>query len=92
MVTNSMRNLQEELQSGEINIYKFTSWCRFPLFEVDFGWGKPIWVSNQPKVVEMVSLTDTKDGDGIEAWVGLDEKNMSLFQNHPEVKAFTSKF
>ena len=92
MVTNSMRNVQEELQSGDIDIYKFTSWCRFPLFEVDFGWGKPIWVSNQPKVVEMVSLTDTKDGDGIEAWVGLDEKNMSLFQNHPEVKAFTSKF
>jgi shikimate O-hydroxycinnamoyltransferase len=22
----------------------FTSLCRFPIYEVDFGWGNPIWV------------------------------------------------
>uniref|UniRef100_A0A2N9HNM7 Uncharacterized protein n=1 Tax=Fagus sylvatica TaxID=28930 RepID=A0A2N9HNM7_FAGSY len=52
---------------------------------------EPIWVSGTPKPVEMVCLNDTKDGDGIEAWVSLDEKDMLLFQNHPEVKAFTSQ-
>ena len=72
-------------------MFFFSSWCRFPLYEADFGWGKPIWVSNRPKPVEIVNLMDTKDGDGIEAWVSLDERDMLLFQNHPEVKAFTSQ-
>ncbi|XVF54640.1 hypothetical protein PTKIN_Ptkin05aG0197500 [Pterospermum kingtungense] len=24
-------------------VFNFTSWCRFPFYEADFGWGKPIW-------------------------------------------------
>ena len=91
MMFNSFREVHEEHEKGETDICRFTSWCRFPLYEADFGWGKPIWVSGTPKPVEMVCLNDTKDGDGIEAWVSLDEKDMLLFQNHPEVKAFTSQ-
>ena len=91
MMIDSMREVQEEVERGEVDSYTFSSWCRFPLYEADFGWGKPIWVSSKPKPVEMVSMNDTKDGDGIEAWVSLNESNMLLFLNHPELKAFSSQ-
>jgi shikimate O-hydroxycinnamoyltransferase len=34
---------------------------------------------------------DTKDGDGIEAWVSLEEDDMLLFQENPDIKAFTGQ-
>ena len=67
-------DLVRQERRGETDIYNFSSWFWFPLYEVDFGWGKPIWVSTRAKTLEMVILNDTKDGDGIEAWVSLDEK------------------
>ena len=69
----------------------FSSWCRFPFYEVDFGWGNPTWMSIVAIPFEIVGLFDTKDGDGAKAWVSLSEKTMLLFQNYPEIKAFTSQ-
>ncbi|KAK9997251.1 hypothetical protein SO802_021937 [Lithocarpus litseifolius] len=57
----------------------------------DFGWGNPTWMSIVAIPFEIVSLFDTKDGDGVEAWVSLSEKTMLLFENYPEIKAFTSQ-
>jgi shikimate O-hydroxycinnamoyltransferase len=37
----------------------------------------------------MFHFMDTKDGDGIEAWVSLEEDDMLLFQENPDIKAFT---
>uniref|UniRef100_A0A2N9HG74 Uncharacterized protein n=1 Tax=Fagus sylvatica TaxID=28930 RepID=A0A2N9HG74_FAGSY len=91
MISNSLREMHEERERGEIDVFMFTSWCRFPLYEADFGWGKPIWFSCRARPMELISLNDTKDGDGIEAWVSLNETDMLLFQNHPEIKAFTSQ-
>ena len=62
MMMNSFREVREEHEKGETDICRFTSWCKFPLNEADFGWGKPNWVSGTPKPLEMVSLNDTKDG------------------------------
>ncbi|KAK8659515.1 hypothetical protein V6N13_029715 [Hibiscus sabdariffa] len=31
---------------SEIVVFTFTSLCRFPLYETDFGWGKPIWAGS----------------------------------------------
>ncbi|KAF3963496.1 hypothetical protein CMV_012123 [Castanea mollissima] len=91
MMTNSLREIGEELERGETDIFLLTSWCRFSLYEADFGWGKPTWMSSIAFPVELVLLHDTKDGHGIEAWVSLHEKAMLLFQNYPEIKAFTSQ-
>ncbi|KAB1214458.1 Acetyl-CoA-benzylalcohol acetyltransferase [Morella rubra] len=88
VVTNFPREPGGE--RDETDMIKFSSWCRFPIYEADFGWGKPIWVSGVHKPVEIVTLMDTKDGDGIEAWASLDEKDMLLFQKHPDIIAFTS--
>ncbi|KAL8107526.1 epi-neemfruitin B synthase L1AT-like [Apium graveolens] len=64
----------------------FSSWCKFPLYEADFGWGKPLWVSgaNIP-MKNTVVLVDEKSGGGIEAWVTLDESDMQKFITHREI-------
>ncbi|GKV34461.1 hypothetical protein SLEP1_g42833 [Rubroshorea leprosula] len=64
---------------NEINIYMSSSWCKFPLYEANFGWGKPSWVVPVPLhlVKNLIILMDTKDGEGIEAWVILSEEEMA---------------
>ncbi|KAK9071061.1 hypothetical protein SSX86_009629 [Deinandra increscens subsp. villosa] len=77
----------------EIKENKFciiSSWCRFPIYEADFGWGKPYWASGAGCSNYMVTLMDDKDGDGIEAMVSLDEKDMKLFEQDEDIIAFTS--
>ncbi|XP_061337169.1 stemmadenine O-acetyltransferase-like [Gastrolobium bilobum] len=61
-------------------VYKCSSWCKFPLLETDFGWGKPVWMSSVNKFgSNTIALMDTKDG-GVEAFVTLDFKEMLLFE------------
>ncbi|KAH7575035.1 hypothetical protein JRO89_XS02G0038400 [Xanthoceras sorbifolium] len=53
---------------------------------VDFGWGKPAWVSFAQRPYKGVMLIDTKSGDGVEAWVTMDEEEMNYFQNDPTIR------
>lgn len=89
MVSSAFREVDEELNHDVVDYRMFTSWCRFPLYEVDFGWGKPSWVSSISMSLEITILIDTKDGDGIEAWVSLDEHDMLHFQQDQNIKAFS---
>ncbi|XP_016510352.2 acetyl-CoA-benzylalcohol acetyltransferase-like [Nicotiana tabacum] len=75
-------------QKDEMDIYLSSSWCRLPWYEADFGWGKPFWVSNVSKTFEIFCLMDTKNGDGIEAWVSLKENDMAEFEKDPEILTF----
>ncbi|KAL7199793.1 hypothetical protein ACSBR2_021987 [Camellia fascicularis] len=81
----------QNFSNAEMDSYLFTSWSRFPFYEIDFGWGKPVWTS----VVDMplknfIFLMDNKEGDGIEAWVCLDEKDMVNFELDQTIRAFTT--
>lgn len=38
----------------------------------------------------VVFLMDQKDGEGIEAWVHLDEEDMNHFQQHWNIRAFAT--
>ncbi|CAI9776360.1 unnamed protein product [Fraxinus pennsylvanica] len=74
----------------------FSSWCRFGVYDIDFGWGKPIWAANSvwpdsfsPKI-NQVTLLDTKFGDGIEAWVTIGEQFAAAFQENEELRTLTS--
>ena len=86
----SFNEVNEELGKEEVDVQMFTSWCKFPLNEVDFGWGKPCWVSRCATPLEMVSLQDTECGDGVEAWVSLKEHDMLQFQSDANLTTFTS--
>ncbi|KAL2543328.1 HXXXD-type acyl-transferase family protein [Abeliophyllum distichum] len=52
--------------------FLFTSLCRFPIYEVDFGWGRPIWVASANfGMKNKVAFFDSQSGNGIEAWITL---------------------
>ncbi|GMG98842.1 hypothetical protein Nepgr_000682 [Nepenthes gracilis] len=69
----------------------FSSWCRFPFYEVDFGSGKPAWVSSLPSPTKnCIFLCDSRKGDAVEAWVSLEDRVMNLFECDEELLAFAS--
>ncbi|XP_076887984.1 limonoid 7-O-acetyltransferse-like [Bidens hawaiensis] len=66
--------LQEHGAMDTINNYIFTSWCNMGFYDIDFGWGKPSWVTgiigdDSPVFMNFVTLVDTKCHGGVEAWV-----------------------
>ncbi|KAL6283248.1 hypothetical protein ACE6H2_014177 [Prunus campanulata] len=78
------------LKNDDIDNFLCTSWCRFPFYEANFGWGKPSWVSCVAVTLEATVLMDKRDGSGIEAWVTLSQKNMALFESNKELLAYAS--
>ncbi|XP_050373423.1 stemmadenine O-acetyltransferase-like isoform X1 [Argentina anserina] len=77
--------------SGELITFSFSSFCRFPLYDNDFGWGKPIWVSSPPLTFKnLVVFMDTKEADGIEAYISLEEEVMAKFETDIEFLAYVS--
>ncbi|KAJ1392446.1 Transferase [Sesbania bispinosa] len=69
----------------------FTSWCRLGMYETDFGWGKPIWVTTCGcPVRNTIILLDTKDGDGVEAVVNMEGNDMARFECDVELLQYAS--
>ncbi len=76
---------------GNQVVYRCSSWCKFPLYEADFGWGKPIWVTIASCVLKnTVVMMDTRSGDGIEVFVNLEEQDMAVFESDAELLGFAS--
>ncbi|XP_021809636.1 vinorine synthase-like [Prunus avium] len=84
-----VKETRELVSQGEVEFYKFSSWVRFPFYNTDFGWGKPIWacISNVP-VKNVVILMSSSSGDGIEAWVTLEEEDMAKLECDHELLEF----
>ena len=81
----------DSLYAETVHFIGFSSWCRFPLYETDFGWGKPTWVSVGDLVHKnFIVLVDTRDGGGIEAWVTLSEEDMAFFERNKELLEFAA--
>ncbi|CAA0831153.1 HXXXD-type acyl-transferase family protein [Striga hermonthica] len=71
-----------------------SSWCNFGLYGVDFGWGKPVWITKcdadserEWPFLNMLWLMDTREGDGIEAWLSLDEQYAAALDEVKEFRA-----
>ncbi|KAK1437736.1 hypothetical protein QVD17_03534 [Tagetes erecta] len=63
------------------NVVTLTSWCKFPFYEVDFGFGKASWVApGCVPIVNTVCLIDEARGNGIEAHVLLEAKDVPCFE------------
>nr|XP_027090417.1 vinorine synthase-like [Coffea arabica] len=81
-------------KEAAVDYLGFSSWCGFGFYEIDFGWGKPIWVSsfavNAPVFMNLIILMETRLGDGIEAWVTLDQQEMDIMEHDQELMAFIS--
>jgi shikimate O-hydroxycinnamoyltransferase len=73
------------------SLFGFSRWCKFPFYEVDLGFGKPIWVGTAMRLMPRGAfLLDTRDGEGIEAWVTLSEEAMLKFEKNPDILAYAS--
>lgn len=89
-------SLEKLKDCGKMKDYfGFTSWCKMGFYEADFGWGKPIWVCGSvchgsPVFMNFIVLMDTRFGDGIEAWVNMDEQEMEILQHNQQLMAFAS--
>ena len=80
------------LVKGELVSFSFTSLCRFPMYDADFGWGKPTWVGSPALTFEnVVVFCDTKTGGGIEAYVSLKMEDMAKFEADEELLACVNK-
>ncbi|KAJ7950508.1 Vinorine synthase-like [Quillaja saponaria] len=67
-----------------------TSLCQLPLYNLDFGWGNPVWVTSPLYLPNVILLLRTKQGDAIEAWITLEENVMALVERDEELLAFAS--
>nr|GEZ43797.1 transferase, chloramphenicol acetyltransferase-like domain protein [Tanacetum cinerariifolium] len=59
------------------------------MYEMDFGWGKPIWFYNMHAGVNrFVYINDTPKGDGVEATVTLSPEEMEIFERDSELLSY----
>lgn len=85
-VLEPLRTAGRTFMSGEDNVLTFTDYSKFGFYGVDLGWGKPVWASVAPHTVaNTVVVLGSRDGDGIEAWVHLEKKDMELFERDHEI-------
>ncbi|OVA01967.1 Transferase [Macleaya cordata] len=88
-----LEQMKNIVSSGQMStvILHFSSWCGFPIYEADFGWGKPAWAATAPLPLDsVVVLMDTRSGGGIEAWVNLTKEDMAEFERDQELLALVS--
>ncbi|KAJ4723497.1 Vinorine synthase [Melia azedarach] len=89
-VKNAWGEANREFDREEADTYLFTSGGTMP-FHLDFGWGKSTRACHVQSEVEMIVLVDSRDGDGIEARIYLDEITMQFFEQDHDIIAFTSQ-
>ena len=89
---NFLKERAERVTKGEIESFRFTSFCRFPVYEADFGWGKPKWVGSGslPFKNLVIFIDSSGTNGGIEAWINLVEEDMDKFQGDEELLSFVS--
>lgn len=66
----------------DVDIHIISSWCKFPMYDADFGWGKPHWVGHATRKYKAICLMDAKDGGGIESWISLEHTEMIEFRRN----------
>ncbi|KZT75441.1 vinorine synthase-like [Dorcoceras hygrometricum] len=71
-----------------------SSWCRFGWYDIDFGWGKPVWISlavcgdSETVAADGATFMDTRFNDGIEAWMTLAQDYVASFEENEDIKNY----
>ncbi|KAJ6821030.1 pelargonidin 3-O-(6-caffeoylglucoside) 5-O-(6-O-malonylglucoside) 4'''-malonyltransferase-like [Iris pallida] len=74
----------------DINYFMLSSWSRFPLYEADFGWGRPAWVAPVWTLLKNVVVSMGRgEVGGLEVWVSLEEDMMAEFERDVELISYT---
>ncbi|XP_074274272.1 stemmadenine O-acetyltransferase-like [Silene latifolia] len=87
------------LLEGNPSTYHVSSLSNLGLNEADFGFGKPNWIIPTDGKMSMMDrnyifLTDYYDlnGEGIEVWLFLEEKEMQVLETNPRFLKFASPY
>ncbi|KAL8483343.1 hypothetical protein ACS0TY_026150 [Phlomoides rotata] len=81
----------KKAESPDYKAIFITDFSKFGEYEVDFGFGKPVWISMAAVPLEdHFILLNTKNNDGIEAWVYLHESDMPFFEQDEDLRMLTS--
>ncbi|KAL7209347.1 hypothetical protein ACSBR1_030974 [Camellia fascicularis] len=71
--------------------FVFSSLARFPLYETNFGWGRPVWVTmGVVNLDNLVAFLPTKSGDGIEALIFMNKGDLAKLETDKEFLSFVS--
>ncbi|KAL8038277.1 hypothetical protein ABFX02_11G095600 [Erythranthe guttata] len=91
LITSTKVEDEEDEQGLLFEWCCFTSWCRFPLYEVDYGWGRPLSVCTTALPLKnLIVLMNTKCGEGIEAWANLNKDNLNLLETKIQLISITN--
>ncbi|KAL0413819.1 UNVERIFIED_CONTAM: Pelargonidin 3-O-(6-caffeoylglucoside) 5-O-(6-O-malonylglucoside) 4'''-malonyltransferase [Sesamum radiatum] len=81
----------QKKDSPDTKVIWISDWSKFEDYELDFGYGKPIWASLADVPIEdFMILMNTKDNDGIEAWVFMNESNMPYLEKDEDLRMLTN--
>ncbi|GFP96749.1 pelargonidin 3-o-(6-caffeoylglucoside) 5-o-(6-o-malonylglucoside) 4'''-malonyltransferase [Phtheirospermum japonicum] len=91
MIMDPIADFRKRLASEETNAIWFSDLSKFGFYELgDFGWGKPVWIGIGHLFGPNVTLfMDNKEGDGLEAWVYLNQNDVPYFEQDEDMKLFT---
>ncbi|KAL7127997.1 hypothetical protein ABFS83_14G286400 [Erythranthe nasuta] len=85
VLVDSYFDAAKKASSPDFKVIWITDWSKFGEYELDFGFGKPVWVSlADVPLQDLFILMNTKHNDGIEAWVYLHESDMPFFRHEYE--------
>ncbi|MED6173393.1 hypothetical protein PIB30_058876 [Stylosanthes scabra] len=95
ILEDDVKNVCSKTMDEGFETFGFTSWYNFGAYELDFGWGKPIWVSttglrNTLPCLNMIVLLETRFRDGIEAWVTIEEEKMKHLESCPDLLTYAT--
>lgn len=77
-------------ESPDYKVIWITDWSKFGDYELDFGFGTPVWVSLADiPLHDTVVLMNTRDNNGIEAWVYLHESDTPFLEQDEDIKILT---
>ncbi|XAR49613.1 Vinorine synthase [Bertholletia excelsa] len=78
-------------EAAEVLQLTFSSIWRLPVYDADFGWGRPLWVTMaQQAKKNIIFFFPTRLGNGIEALVHLKEDEMARLEADKEFSASLS--
>ncbi|XP_068319270.1 minovincinine 19-hydroxy-O-acetyltransferase-like [Pyrus communis] len=85
------KELGNFIKRDDIDSYCGSSLCRFPFYDTNFGWGKPSWIfTARGEFKNLVLLMDTRDAEGIEAFLTFKEEDMAIIEKNEELLAYAS--
>lgn len=91
--SNFVKHFQKAVEGfvkSEIRLFGFSGPIGLPYYEIDFGWGKPVWFTTVMRLNNIAMLLDTRDGKGVEAWVGLPQNDMLKFEQDHGILTYAS--